>query len=238
MRIIAWNCNMAFRKKAKYVLKEKPDIIVVSESEHPDKFNFKSGQRLPNDVFWYGDNIHKGLGVYSYGNFKIIPLKEHQTEFKYVVPLLLKDNQKEIVLLAVWCQKPKNGANYGAQLWNAIQYYSKLLENERLLIVGDFNSNTIWDRPGREANHSNIVKKLKQYGIESTYHYLRNEAQGKERQATFYLYRNKKKPYHLDYCFASSFFMGQLKKVQVGSHKKWAAQSDHSPLIVDFAEEP
>ena len=29
MKIITWNCNMAFRKKAALILKHKPDILIV-----------------------------------------------------------------------------------------------------------------------------------------------------------------------------------------------------------------
>lgn len=37
MKIITWNCNMTFRKKAEYILSHKPDIIIVPECEQPEK---------------------------------------------------------------------------------------------------------------------------------------------------------------------------------------------------------
>lgn len=237
MRIIAWNCNMAFRKKAAYILKERPDIVVVSESERPEKMDFKEKRLIPQDTFWYGDNPHKGLAVYSYSDFKICKMEAHHPDYRYIVPVRLKNADLEFVLLAVWCQKPDNGSNYGSQLWNAIHYYTDLLKNDKIILAGDFNSNSIWDRPKRAANHSNIVQKLRKYKIHSTYHTIRNEIQGEEKQPTFYLYKDKTKPYHLDYCFASIFFMERLKAVRIGSHKKWMPFSDHPPLIIDFKDE-
>jgi hypothetical protein len=43
MKIITWNCNMAFRKKADLILAHKPDILIVPECEHPDKLNLILG---------------------------------------------------------------------------------------------------------------------------------------------------------------------------------------------------
>jgi len=66
MRIITWNCNMAFRKKADIILAHKPDILVVPECEHPDKLKFNADTPKPNDVLWFGSNQNKGLGIFSY----------------------------------------------------------------------------------------------------------------------------------------------------------------------------
>ncbi len=101
-------------------------------------------------------------------------------------------------------------------------------------MVGDFNSNTIWDRPRREGNHSRLVEKLEAYQIFSTYHYFHQQQQGKEEHATLFLYRNQNKPYHIDYCFASHYFVDKLKHVEIGSFEDWTTYSDHCPLTVEF----
>jgi len=36
MRLIFWNCQGAFRKKADIIMAQRPDILVVQECEHPD----------------------------------------------------------------------------------------------------------------------------------------------------------------------------------------------------------
>ena len=58
MRLITWNCQGAFRKKANIILTQQPDILVVQECEHPDKLVFSSTTQRPNDFLWFGDNKH------------------------------------------------------------------------------------------------------------------------------------------------------------------------------------
>ena len=87
----------------------------------------------------------------------------------------------------------------------------------------------------RAGNHSNVVKFLEEKEIVSTYHLHHKQIQGKEKHPTFYLYRHKKKTYHLDYCFVSSDFARKLKSVEIGNFDIWAKYSDHVPVIVTFS---
>lgn len=64
MKIITWNCQGAFRKKAEFILAYQPDILVVPECENPEKLKFKSGIKTPTDQIWFGSNPHKGLAVF------------------------------------------------------------------------------------------------------------------------------------------------------------------------------
>ena len=61
MRIITWNCNMAFRKKADFILTYNPDILIVPECENPDKLLFSINTPKPTDVLWFGKIITKDL---------------------------------------------------------------------------------------------------------------------------------------------------------------------------------
>ena len=57
MKIITWNCNMAFRKKADHVLALDPDIVVVPECECVDKLIFPTDAKKPTSILWFGKNV-------------------------------------------------------------------------------------------------------------------------------------------------------------------------------------
>lgn len=235
MKIIAWNCNMCFRRKAEFIQFYEPDIVVVSECEHPDKLKFNSQTKLPKDVCWYGENKNKGLGVFSYGDYKLQLLKKHKPDFKIILPISVTKKEFNLTLFAVWANNPLDKKyQYIGQVWKALNHYKSLLKSENVILAGDFNSNSVWDKPRREFNHSSVVKLLEKKKIFSVYHEYQNQKQGAELHPTWYMYRHSDKPYHLDYCFASNNLMEKLKRVEIGSYAQWREYSDHMPIMVDF----
>ena len=102
------------------------------------------------------------------------------------------------------------------------------------MLVGDFNSNSIWDKPRREGNHSTVVALLEKKKIYSAYHQFYKQEQGKERHNTLFMYRHPDKAYHIDYCFVSADLAKKLSSVKVGTHRKWKSLSDHTPLTASF----
>lgn len=225
---------MAFRKKAKFILTEQPDILVVPECENPDKLIFENDLNKPTDLFWFGQNPNKGLGVFSYSDFKIELLSMHNPEFRYVVPLSVSSDKINLTIFAIWAQKPEKHDCYTEQVWNAVPFYSELLDNENIILAGDFNSSSIWDKPNRVFNHSNLVDFLKSKNIYSTYHTYKKEEQGKETAPTLFMHRKIERPYHIDFCFASNNLIDRLKCVEVGTYESWTKYSDHKPLTVTF----
>lgn len=226
---------MAFRKKTDYILKHKPDILIIPECEHPNKIVFPN-RKKPTSTIWFGKNQHKGLAVFSFNDYQLILLPKHNPTFKIILPIKVFYKQTEMLLFAIWANNPADrGFEYNGQIWKALKEYEPLLNHSRILLVGDFNSNTIWDRPKRIHNHTALVEKLAQKKIISTYHHYFNQTQGKEKHPTLYMYRHQNKPYHIDYCFASASLIKKLNFVKVGRYHAWRDKSDHTPLIVDFA---
>ena len=226
---------MAYRKKANFILAQQPDIVVVPECEHPDKLKFIEGIPLPTDVFWSGQNLNKGIGIFSYSEYRFQIHDSYQPAFRNVVPLLVTGGKIDFTLFAIWANNPEDkGYQYIGQVWKALKYYDKLLSVKKIILAGDFNSNSIWDMPRREGNHSTVVALLESKKIFSTYHRFFNQQQGKEKHNTLFMYRHPDKGYHIDYCFASADFTKKIIAVKIGTHKKWAALSDHTPLIVTF----
>ncbi len=233
LKVITWNCNRAFRNKAKFIKDFKPDILVVPECEHPDKFKLED--RVYNEFYWFGDNVNQGLGVFSFTDFKIKLLDYHEETFKVILPLSISNDKESYTVFAICANNPQDRKfQYVGQIWKAINLYQDKLIKDRTLLIGDFNSNSIWDKPKREANHTTVVDILANKGIESTYHKYFEQKQGNEKHQTFFLYRHENKPYHIDYCFASKDMITRLRKVEVGEYKDWISLSDHMPVIVDF----
>lgn len=227
---------MAFRKKAAFILTHKPDILIIPECEHPDKLQFNPTVPTPNDMLWFGDNKNKGLGIFSYNGFTLKLIRNHNPELKMIIPIAVKGNDVKLTLYAIWANNPHDpDGQYVEQVWKAIHHYDKKLSNKQTILVGDFNSNTIWDRKYRAGNHSNVVKRLEKKGIFSCYHLYHKQIQGKEEHPTFYLYKHKDKPYHLDYCFASTDMIDKIESVEIGDYEFWKQYSDHVPVIVTFS---
>lgn len=225
---------MAFRKKANLIEDLKPDIAIIPECENPDKLFSTTKLNKPTDFLWFGHNPNKGLGIFSYTDFKFNLLKKHNASFKTIIPLSVSNKHYNFKLLAIWANNPgdKDG-QYITQVWKAINHYNNII-GKKTILIGDFNSNTIWDKPKRTGNHSDVVKHLEEKKIHSTYHYYFDHEQGHEKHPTLYMYRHKDKPYHIDYCFASQDILKHLKSVEIGEFNSWTKFSDHVPVITSF----
>ncbi|MEI9807704.1 MAG: hypothetical protein WDO16_07405 [Bacteroidota bacterium] len=139
MKLITWNCNMAFRKKAGVILAHKPDILIVPECEHPDKLIFGDKTPKPSDMLWFGTNPHKGLGIFSYSQFRFTLLDTHNPELKMIIPISVSGGDTDFILYAVWANNPgdKDGA-YVTQVWKALHHYDNQLSNTLSILAGDF----------------------------------------------------------------------------------------------------
>ena len=226
---------MAFRKKADFILKHEPDILIVPECEHPDKLLFPVGTPKPTDTIWFGKNQNKGLAIFSYSNYRFKVLDNYNQDFQMIIPIAVTGWTFDFNLFAIWANNPSDpDGQYIEQVWKAIHHYNSLLTDTKTILVGDFNSNKIWDRKHRESNHSNVVKFLEDKGIFSTYHLHHKQTQGTEEHPTLYMYRHKDKPYHIDYCFVSADIAEKIQSVEIGDYDFWIKYSDHVPVIVTF----
>jgi exonuclease III len=226
---------MAFRKKAQLLLAHNPDILVIPECESPAKLKFNTDVPKPTDILWFGNNENKGLGIFSYSNYRFKLRRNHNPDLKMIIPIAVTGGEFDFTLYAIWANNPDDpDGQYVEQVWKAIHHYDRHLNNKPAMLIGDFNSNTIWDRKYRKGNHSHVVNRLGRKGITSCYHLHHNQVHGKEEHPTFYLYKHKDKPYHLDYCFVSKDMAGKIQSVEIGDHEIWTPYSDHVPVMVTF----
>ncbi len=234
MKIVTWNCNGAFRKKFENISALNADVYVIQECENPIESKDKKYQEWAVNHIWIGDNKNKGLAVFAKPEIRLERL-EWTNQFrdhlvKHFLPCKINE---EFNLLAVWTHR-NNSPNFGyiGQLWKYIQINKDKLNDS--IIVGDFNSNTIWDEWDRWWNHSDVVNELEQLGIESFYHKFKREPQGKETKATLYFQRKLTRPYHIDYIFGSQKFINRIINIEVGQFDNWIVFSDHMPIISEI----
>jgi exonuclease III len=235
MKIIEWNCQGAFRKKNDKILALKPDILIVPECENKQKLKFEKLTPIPSDFFWYGDDENKGIGIFSYSDYKFELLQEFNPKFQYIVPLKVSDSNSSFLLFAVWARdnKEKSNESYIGQVWLAMNYYSHILDFDSI-IIGDFNSNQIWDYKERVGNHSAVVEFLNKHNIVSLYHKKNNANHGQEKEYTFFLYRKLEKPFHIDYAFISKDLISDNCSIEFGNPADWIELSDHIPMITEI----
>lgn len=235
MRLITWNCQGAFRKKADAVLKYQPDILLVQECEHPDNLISNAHLSQATSMLWFGENRHKGLCVFSFNSYRLHVLDVYKEDFKIISPVAITGDELTLTLIAIWANNRNDiDGRYVEQIWKAINHYDDILNSNGIILAGDFNSNTIWDGEHKKGSHSSVVKKLLAKNIHSIYHKHLKQQQGNEEHPTFFLHRNRNKPYHLDYCFASADLYDKMESFEIGLYEQWATYSDHVPLTVNF----
>ncbi|MBE7123132.1 endonuclease/exonuclease/phosphatase family protein [Bacillus cereus] len=234
MKLVTWNAAMRFRDKIEKILPFTADILVIPECEAPEKWRASKYQKAIEQFLWFGDNPNKGIGIITLNDTYQIELHpSYKKDFRYIIPLIVTGEQ-DFILFAVWSQNTKNRYDsYIGQIYKALEYYEPLLQ-EPCIIVGDWNSNKIFDHIKRVGTHSEVVELLKGVGIMSAYHYHFNEEHGQESRPTHYFRKEKARPFHIDFLFASEIFLKQLSFFEIGSFEKWIKFSDHIPISTEF----
>jgi exonuclease III len=250
MKIITWNCNGALRKKTALLDPLDADLLVIQECEDPASSTM-AYQKWAGNYLWHGDSRHRGIGVFARkttslealdwsGEFKIPGIDSDSSslgwkadQLKSLLPCLVNQTTK---LLAVWTKQAGSPTfGYMGQFWKYLQINKHRLEGDNVIVCGDFNSNAIWDRSDRWWNHSDVVRELADINIHSLYHHHAQMDQGDEADATFFMQRNRKKGYHIDYAFVSNNLVAD-SSISVGNPDDWLVDSDHMPLTFLLGE--
>ncbi|MEJ7837367.1 MAG: endonuclease/exonuclease/phosphatase family protein [Thermomicrobiales bacterium] len=224
MRIVSWNCCMAYRKKRHLVELFEPDVAIIQEISRADVDT--SGATF---CHWVGNRKSKGLGILVFGDHHVEVDTGYTDTVPWFVPLVVDD----LHIMAIWATTSDvNARRYVRLIHEAIDHYDTFLQHPRTILIGDFNSNAIFDGKHRLKSHSLMVDRLHTLGISSLYHQQTGEAQGKESAPTFFLHRSNDKPYHFDYAFVSESLSGDAD-LAIGATDTFLGPSDHLPLILD-----
>lgn len=227
MRLVTWNCCRGpYAKKVPLLEPLAPDIAVIQECAKPAAES--------NQCLWFGDNPRQGVLVQSFGSYTVQPLPPLSDVPKYIVPVQVR-GPTDFVLFVVW-SKANVQYRYVEAVVRAVELYEDLFITSPAVLIGDLNSNAIWDHTHPpELNHSALVKLLGRLGLTSSYHHFFGEAHGEETRHTYYFHWNEKKPFHIDYCFVPASWVSNIHNVEIGSYDEWKLHSDHRPLLVELA---
>ncbi len=234
MTIVTWNCNGAFRRKFKALNHYKYDVCVIQECEDPSRSNCMEYTEWASNYYWVGNSKHKGLGIFAKDGIDLEkldwPSQVEGNPLNYFLPCLVNQT---FHLVAVWAHRGHTSKyNYIGQAWSYFDL--NLGKIDKAVVLGDFNSNTIWDRKNYWCSHSGLVERFKKVGLISIYHDACSERQGKESQPTFFLQKNIEKPYHIDYIFLSDSF--GYSNFDIGEFGHYRAISDHVPLKITIGK--
>jgi len=117
MKIVVWNCRMAFARKCQPLYDLHPDIAVIPECSKND---LQPGLFDHFDARWFGDNPRKGLGVLVAKPLRII--RAEKPPNRWVVPLSISGGASDFRLIAVWAMPVKGSVvkSYIGQVYEAI----------------------------------------------------------------------------------------------------------------------
>ncbi|MCB5292110.1 hypothetical protein BJQ90_01543 [Arthrobacter sp. SO3] len=213
---------MAYYKKRHLIEALQPDVLILQEVAKKDISS--AGHPF---AAWTGSNPNKGLGVLG-----IASARYKVTEFADPnLPWHLPFSVDGLNIVALWAHQLNRELRYVRVTHQIVDRHSGFLSGETALLMGDFNSNSVWDKhhPGR--NHSMLVEKLGGLGLSSVYHRTGVTGEGAEPTKTYFHTRNQRFGHHIDYAFLSN---GVPADLMVGDSGDWLAHSDHMPLILDI----
>jgi exodeoxyribonuclease-3 len=242
VRIVSWNCGSGFHRKVAALSALDPDVAIVQECANLETLARKAPEFAPTNTFWTGDNPHRGLGVFSFGQYRLTCRRADDASITYALCASIAGPQA-LNLVALWSHYGRSPMRVGAPgpTLLALRAYARFLSERPAIMAGDLNNHVRWDKPGKTSNHANAVTASAALGLVSAYHTFHGVEQGAERHPTLY-WRDRTRTgptFHIDYAFVPQASIGLLRRVAVGSYAKWIATglSDHAPLIVDFLPE-
>lgn len=225
MRLLTWNVASGDRAKRAALLAQIPaDIVTLQEVPRPDA---SSDQHL-----WFGTNPNKGVSIQAFGDYRLKELPTRDEAPQYFIPVEVSGPQS-FVLFAVWSQKEPHAYIEGVS--RAVSTYAELIGSRQTVLLGDFNSNAIWNAEHPpEHNHASVTTTLAELGCVSVYHEHFGEPHGAESRPTYFHYWKEERPFHIDYTFIPKAWLPHVEGVSVSTFPECEGVSDHRPMVVSL----
>jgi exonuclease III len=134
-------------------------------------------------------------------------------------------------VLAIWGRPP----DYLQDVIGTLRAHADWLRAGPAVVLGDWNTGS---RLGRHRSltrhHERLLGLCGELGLVSAYHAFHRVDPGGEPHATYFHQFRRSRPWHIDFCFVPRSWTAALLRVTVIDGRKWAARSDHRPLLVEL----
>ena len=229
MKITCWNVHYDVNeKKYSHITKTENDILILLECTH------KSYNYLKDSWYyslWYNDTLYEnksdyGIAIFS-NKYRLDFTENFNRKFRYVIPLRVIDNKKNLFYLFTVWTKP-TPVKYSLNIIKAFNYpgYKDYLEDKAILI-GDFNTPT---KPDKRQEYDNIIA-LNLFDCANSEDVLKRTYYQDERYKYF----------TADYCFATKKMLDFYKIKEtipeldesIKGKDKYLGLSDHCPIHIE-----
>jgi endonuclease/exonuclease/phosphatase family metal-dependent hydrolase len=227
VRILNWNCNMSFGRKRDLVTALRPDLLILQEVSRRDLDETHARFR-----HWVGKSPHKGLAILGFADHDYQLDDRFTEDLPWFIPLRVAD--LDLQILAIWASVKTTQLRYVRVIHAALDHYDAFIRAAPTILIGDFNSNSFWDKKHGQLDHTHLVARLDELGLRSVYHHQRGEPHGGEREPTWYLYRHRTRGYHIDFAFVPDALLPHAS-LTIGEPDAWLPHSDHMPFTLDLA---
>lgn len=221
LRLVTWNASPGrLDEKLAALAALRPDIAVLQEINRP--------KEAIEGLNWAGRATGgKGVALWLRSGLRATRIPRPRSPF-WSIPAY-KIAPLGVTLLNVWTREEHQ---YIAGLHGALDRHFPRARPRQLVIAGDFNGNPIFRSDGTRRDFRTMVTRLEErFRLQSAYHVATGDPFGDERTPTYYFQWDRRKPYHLDYCFVPRTWT--IREVEVGTFRRWRGLSDHVPIVVD-----
>src|SRR6266568_5895447 len=119
MRLVSWNCRSGFHRKLDGLATLAPDVAIVSECANLEILASKAPGLQPASALWVGTNPHKGLGVFSFGRYRLVrDDRAYDPSITFALPVQVKGPSTWHVL-ALWAHHGLSGRTMSVRGPNA-----------------------------------------------------------------------------------------------------------------------
>ena len=258
MIISSWNVNSVrarIENIKSYLLKYKPDILMMQEIKTPDEtYPYDDIKLLKYENYVFGQKSYNGVAIVSKKKLNNIQndIFKDKNKQSRIISAEFKHKNKDIILINIYTPNgnPVDTDKYTYKLYWLDSLIKKLKslskQNQNIIIGGDFNIIPSAEDVHNPKNYENdalfrleIRKKLRELinlGFHDAYRHIHPEKEG----YTFWDYTSgawqKNNGMRIDHFLVTNSLLNSIKDVKVNKYPRGREKpSDHTPIELELA---